>query len=212
MGRNRVEDQSPDLFSTEGMSDPSTNEATDVKKTRPRRRPTAAIPRTRGQVNAVRAAFKAGVTPGITMRQLALSFVMTVAIVNATCCIPVYAQNRATAALPPEFHGLWVESSSRECPKLTRDEDAYGMGEGALLLGANKVYSHESLCKITGRVIGACCDGDDERTIAANISCSGSKGRVVLYLRHSDGEVMLVESYENSASGPVVKIYRKKCM
>jgi hypothetical protein len=39
MGRYRIEDKSPDLFSTEGVGDPSTNQAADVKKTRPRHRP-----------------------------------------------------------------------------------------------------------------------------------------------------------------------------
>jgi hypothetical protein len=37
MGRNRIEDQSPDLFSTEGVGDPSTNQAADVGARRPRR-------------------------------------------------------------------------------------------------------------------------------------------------------------------------------
>jgi hypothetical protein len=141
MGRNRIEDQSPDLFSTEGVGDPSTNQAADVKTRRPRRpalpkdlphaikyldngeldrllraaieearrrgrlaptpetpakadsgsgeslrqalptgRPTqqqpaktAATPLTRGQMNAVWAAFKAGVTPSRIARQFGLS-------------------------------------------------------------------------------------------------------------------------------------------
>jgi len=143
MGRNRIEDQSPDLFSTEGVGDPSTNKTTDVKRTGPRGRPAlpkdlptaikyldngeldrllraateearrrgrlpqtpetptkidrgsgesswkqalstgrlthrrpasiAATPITRGQVNAVRAAFKAGVTPSRIARQFGLS-------------------------------------------------------------------------------------------------------------------------------------------
>jgi hypothetical protein len=37
MGRNRIEDQSPDLFATEGVGDPSTNQAADVEARRPRR-------------------------------------------------------------------------------------------------------------------------------------------------------------------------------
>jgi hypothetical protein len=142
MGRDRIEEQTPDLF--KGVGGPSTNEAGDVKRTGPRRRPalpkdlptaikyldngeldrllraatdeakrrgrlppslattprnvnpgsgepslkqapstsrpthqrptrTAAIPLTRGQVNAVRAAFKAGVTPARIARQFGLS-------------------------------------------------------------------------------------------------------------------------------------------
>jgi len=115
------------------------------------------------------------------------------------------------ANLPREFQGLWVENSARECPALTRDEDARGMGEGALLLRGNKFYSHESLCRITGQVKKSCCDGHNERTIAANYSCGEYKGRVLLYIRNSGSDAMLIESYENPASGPVLKIYRKKC-
>jgi hypothetical protein len=138
MSRNRIDEGTPDLFSTEGISGPSTN----VKARRPRRpalpkdsptaikylsngdldrllhaameeagrrgrvipapgtptkidpgsvepspkqplptgRPTqqrpsrtAATPLTRGQMNAVRAAFKAGVTPSRIARQFGLS-------------------------------------------------------------------------------------------------------------------------------------------
>jgi hypothetical protein len=142
MGRYRIEDKSPDLFSTEGIGGSSTNQATDVK-TRPPRRPvlpkdlstaikylndgefdrllraateearrrgrlipapetptkiapasgessfmqapptggptqqrpsrTPAVPLTRGQVNAVWAAFKAGVTPSRIAGQFGLS-------------------------------------------------------------------------------------------------------------------------------------------
>jgi hypothetical protein len=121
------------------------------------------------------------------------------------------AQEAANTVLPREFQGLWVENSARKCPALTRDEDARGMGEGALLLRGNKFYSHESLCRITGQVKKSCCDDDNERTIAANYSCGGYKGRVLLYVRNSESEAMLVKSYENAASGPVLKIYRKKC-
>jgi hypothetical protein len=33
MGRDRIDERTPDLFSTEGVGGPSTNEATDVKRT-----------------------------------------------------------------------------------------------------------------------------------------------------------------------------------
>jgi hypothetical protein len=134
MGRDRIDEQTPDLFQSVGGA--STNQAGDVKRSRPPRRPalpkdlhtaikyldngeldrllraateearqrgrlapgpdttptkvnpvsgepslkqapstgkTAAIPLTRGQVNAVRAAFKAGVTPSRIARQFGLS-------------------------------------------------------------------------------------------------------------------------------------------
>lgn len=37
----------------------------------------------------------------------------------------------AENSLPPELHGLWVDSAERECHALRQDEDAYGMGESA---------------------------------------------------------------------------------
>jgi hypothetical protein len=138
MGRKRIEEQTPDLFPTEGVSGPSSNQVDGVKGRGPRRLAlpkdlstavkyldngdldrllravteeakrrgrlipnpdtsktidprstepsfqqtlptrqsaarTAATPLTRGQVNAVRAAFKAGVTPPRIARQFGLS-------------------------------------------------------------------------------------------------------------------------------------------
>jgi hypothetical protein len=121
------------------------------------------------------------------------------------------AQSLANSSLPLEFHGLWVTDADRECPDLKRDEDAHGMGEGALLLHGDKFYSHESLCRLSGQIKKSCCDGEGKQTIASNYSCGSYTGRVLLHLRRSRGEVMLIESYENAASGPVVKIYRRKC-
>jgi hypothetical protein len=37
MGRDRFEEQTPDLFPTEGLSGPSSNKVEDVKPSRPRR-------------------------------------------------------------------------------------------------------------------------------------------------------------------------------
>jgi hypothetical protein len=123
----------------------------------------------------------------------------------------VLAQNPASTLLPRDFEGVWVSDADRKCPDLTRDEDASGMGEGRLLLRGDKFYSHESLCRITGQVKRSCCNVENEQTIGANYSCGKHRGRVLLHLRHSRGEVMLIESYENTASGPVVNVYRKKC-
>ena len=100
-------------------------------------------------------------------------------------------------SLPSEFHGLWAEDAKRECPDLKHDEDAYGMGEGALLLRADKMYSQEALCKITGHVVNSCCDYNGERTVAANYSCGGHKQRVILSLKRFERGAMLVEIYEN---------------
>ena len=132
-------------------------------------------------------------------------------IALAVAALAATSTASADNIFPPEFHGLWVANDERECPALTQDEDAYGMGEGALLLRGNKFYSHESLCRMNGRVAKSCCDGENERTIAADYSCGRYRGRVLFHLRPFAGGVMLVESYENAASGPVVKIYRKKC-
>ena len=85
------------------------------------------------------------------------------------------------------------------------------MGEGALLLRADKMYSQEALCKITGHVVNSCCDYDGEQTVAANYSCGGHKQRVILSLKRFERGVTLVEIYENSASGPSVKTYSRKC-
>jgi len=123
----------------------------------------------------------------------------------------VLAQGTTNSFLPREFQGVWVADDDRECPDLRRDEDAYGMGEGRLLLRGNKFYSHESLCRITGQVKKSCCNVENEQTIAANYSCGKYTGRVLLHLSRSKGEVILIESYENAASGPVLRIYRKKC-
>jgi hypothetical protein len=129
MGRDRSNDQMPDLFSTEGVGGSSSNQASDVTTARPSRRsilpkglakgikylddqefdrllrvtteearrrgklpasvagsearmkkrplidrPTQiAVPLSQGRVNAVRAAFKAGVTPARIARQFGLS-------------------------------------------------------------------------------------------------------------------------------------------
>ncbi len=81
------------------------------------------------------------------------------------------------------------------------------LGEGALLLRANKRYSQESSCRITGKVTSGCCD----RTIAANFSCDGYKVRMSLHLGQLAGEVILVEHYETAVSGPAIKVYRRKC-
>jgi hypothetical protein len=114
----------------------------------------------------------------------------------------VVAQEETNTSLPREFHGVWVTDADRRCPDLRRDEDANGVGEGALLLRETKFYSHESLCRITGQVKKSCCDAKNEQTIAANYSCGKYGGRVILHLRRSGGEVMLVESYENAALAP----------
>jgi hypothetical protein len=76
---------------------------------------------------------------------------------------------------------------------------------------SDKMYSHESLCKITGRVTTNCCSSGGEQTVAASYSCGRDKGRVILSLKRFEGGVMLIEIYENSASGPVVEIYQRKC-
>jgi hypothetical protein len=129
MGRDRSNEQMPDLFSTEGVGGSSSNQASDVTTARPSRRsilpkglakgikylddqefdrllrvtteearrrgklpasvagsearmkkrplidgPTQiAVPLSQGRVNAVRAAFKAGVTPSRIARQFGLS-------------------------------------------------------------------------------------------------------------------------------------------
>jgi hypothetical protein len=129
MGRDRSNEQMPDLFSTEGVGGSSSNQASDVTTARPSRRsilpkglakgikylddqefdrllrvtteearrrgklpasvagsearmkkhplidrPTQiAVPLSQGRVNAVRAAFKAGVTPARIARQFGLS-------------------------------------------------------------------------------------------------------------------------------------------
>ena len=116
------------------------------------------------------------------------------------------------ATLPPEIQGLWVEGQERECPDLMNDEDAAGMGEGALLLHGDKYYSHESLCRATGRIIKSCCDTNDTITIATGYVCGRYRSKVVFFLQRFKGDQMLIEVVpENASSGPIVKTYKKKC-
>jgi hypothetical protein len=114
-------------------------------------------------------------------------------------------------SLPHQFNGLWVEDDQRECPQLIRDEDAVGMGEGALLLRRNKFYSQESLCRFSGRITKSCCDDHDDQTFAANYSCGRYRGRVILALRRIGGRITLIEVFESAASGPTVTLYSRKC-
>jgi hypothetical protein len=114
-------------------------------------------------------------------------------------------------ALPPAFEGLWVTDESRECPQLERDENAYAMGEGALLLRGTKYYAHESICRITGQIRKGCCDHDNQMTVAANFACGRARGRVLLFLERDGQNISLLESFENASSGPSVRVYRRKC-
>jgi hypothetical protein len=122
------------------------------------------------------------------------------------------AQNTTNQILSPRMQGLWVTDKGHECPELKKDEDAYGMGGGALLLRGDKFYSHESLCRIVGRITRGCCDDKDEETLATTYSCGRYRGRVVFALRRANNVTTLIEVIpDNAASGPIVKVYQKKC-
>jgi hypothetical protein len=58
------------------------------------------------------------------MKKFLIAGALLVALaVGSSHAGPVYAQNKASAALPSEFHGLWVKDAERECPDLKRNPD-----------------------------------------------------------------------------------------
>jgi hypothetical protein len=127
-----------------------------------------------------------------------------IVLVTALSGGPVCAQ-QAQLTFPKSLQGLWV--SDETCPTIKSDEDVGGAGEGILLLKGDKVYSHESLCRIN-KVLFA----------AANLAigqyrCGRVMGKFTLYLSQlSDGRELLVTVFELSSSNAFAQHFTKRCL
>jgi hypothetical protein len=149
-------------------------------------------------------------------KRLALLCVLPLLLSTAT-----FGQHQRSVdrALPSQFHGIWVTEESLKsgwtgengghvaCPPIRKDEDAYGIGEGVLVLRRDKLYSQETDCKLV-IVSKICCDAEEEDTRGGTIVCGRNRTPVIFHLR-KDSEELIVAEYDVGASGPSIKKYRR---
>jgi len=105
--------------------------------------------------------------------------------------------------IPQRFQGLWVSpeilddpsrryiderGKSSLCPPLSRDEDMYSAGEGALLLKGDKFFKHEDLCRVSRINSGT------QDQLIASMTCGKARAKVTLQLRKNRASTELLIS------------------
>ena len=118
-----------------------------------------------------------------------------------------------SAKMPTEFHGLWLSDSAQECPAGNNvDFMNFAAGGAGLYVDGSNYVSTESECTFNGTPKKSCCDSETSQTVSSAFQCGNSKGKVLLHVEIDNTKPILVEAYENVASGPNVTIYRKQCV